>query len=115
MPTECIMCSLFVAVITIVNCISVKAAVRMQDAFTYAKLICVAMLTIIGIIELSKGIKPSILPYLFELIQKFKFHLHNSLIFLTLIYFHETIVFKAAIGFRSVCFEGFRFYKHCFI
>ena len=85
MPVEHILCSLFVAVITIVNCISVKAAVRMQDAFTYAKLICVAMLTIIGIIELAKGIKP-ILPYLFEMIQNFKFHLHNGLIFLTLIF-----------------------------
>ena len=43
------------ALITIVNCISVKAAVRMQDAFTYAKLICIAILVIIGIIELCKG------------------------------------------------------------
>ena len=55
MPAELIIGSFFVAVITIVNCVSVKAAVRMQDAFTYAKLICVAMLTIIGIIELAKG------------------------------------------------------------
>jgi len=46
---------LCIALITIVNCISVKAAVRMQDAFTYAKLICIAILVIIGIIELCKG------------------------------------------------------------
>ena len=32
-----------------------KAAVRVQDIFTYAKLICIAILTFIGLIELGKG------------------------------------------------------------
>eukprot|EP00794_Sanderia_malayensis_P020369 gene20369-22378_t len=44
-----------IAIVTIVNCVSVRAAVFLQDAFTYAKLLCIAMLTIIGIVELCKG------------------------------------------------------------
>ncbi|XP_031563576.1 b(0,+)-type amino acid transporter 1-like [Actinia tenebrosa] len=42
-------------VITGINCWSVKWATRVQDIFTYAKLLCIAMLTIIGIVELCRG------------------------------------------------------------
>ncbi|EDO41545.1 predicted protein [Nematostella vectensis] len=42
-------------VVTGVNCWSVKWATRVQDVFTYAKLLCIAMLTIIGIVELCRG------------------------------------------------------------
>ncbi|KAK3701454.1 hypothetical protein QZH41_004059 [Actinostola sp. cb2023] len=42
-------------VVTAVNVWSVVWATRMQDIFTYAKLICIAILTIIGIVEMAKG------------------------------------------------------------
>lgn len=46
----------FISVLlTIVNCWSVKWATRIQDIFTYAKLLCIVMITIIGFVELGKG------------------------------------------------------------
>lgn len=47
-------CSCLV-LLTIVNCWSVKWATRIQDIFTYAKLLCIVMITIIGFVELGKG------------------------------------------------------------
>ena len=46
----------FVAVVIMaVNGWSVRWATRVQDIFTYAKLICIAILVVIGIIEIARG------------------------------------------------------------
>ncbi|CAH3042166.1 unnamed protein product [Pocillopora meandrina] len=47
-------CSCLV-ILLVINCWSVKWAVRIQDIFTYAKLLCIVMITIIGFVELGKG------------------------------------------------------------
>ncbi|XP_068697024.1 b(0,+)-type amino acid transporter 1-like [Montipora foliosa] len=47
-------CSCLV-ILTAINCWSVKWATRIQDIFTYAKLLCILMITIIGFVELGKG------------------------------------------------------------
>lgn len=47
-------CSCLV-ILTAINCWSVKWATRIQDIFTYAKLLCIVMITIIGFVELGKG------------------------------------------------------------
>ncbi|XP_057316618.1 b(0,+)-type amino acid transporter 1-like isoform X2 [Hydractinia symbiolongicarpus] len=44
-----------IAIITIINCVSVRWAVIIQNLFTFAKLTCVIILVIIGFIELGKG------------------------------------------------------------
>ncbi|XP_065662371.1 b(0,+)-type amino acid transporter 1 isoform X2 [Hydra vulgaris] len=44
-----------IVLIATVNCLSVKLAVAIQNIFTFAKLSCVAMLIVIGFIELGKG------------------------------------------------------------
>lgn len=46
---------LFAVILTAINCWSVKWATRIQDIFTYAKLLCIVMITIIGFVELGKG------------------------------------------------------------
>lgn len=47
-------CSCLV-ILLVINCWSVKWAVRIQDIFTYAKLLCIIMITVIGFVELGKG------------------------------------------------------------
>lgn len=47
-------CSCLV-ILTAINVWSVKWATRIQDIFTYAKLLCIVMITIIGFVELGKG------------------------------------------------------------
>ena len=42
-------------ILLVINCWSVKWATRVQDIFTYAKLLCIVMITIIGFVELGKG------------------------------------------------------------
>ncbi|KXJ17864.1 b(0,+)-type amino acid transporter 1 [Exaiptasia diaphana] len=44
-----------VVVVTGINCWSVRWATRVQRIFTFAKLLCIGMLVIIGIVELAKG------------------------------------------------------------
>ncbi|XP_057316623.1 b(0,+)-type amino acid transporter 1-like [Hydractinia symbiolongicarpus] len=44
-----------IAIITSINCVSVRWAVIIQNVFTYAKLTCVMILIVIGFIELGKG------------------------------------------------------------
>ena len=45
----------FAVLITIVNCASVRWAVIMQNVFTAAKLLGVAIIIVIGFIEVGKG------------------------------------------------------------
>ena len=47
---------LVLVILLVINCWSVKWAVRIQDIFTYAKLLCIVMITIIGFVELGKGL-----------------------------------------------------------
>ncbi|EDO37074.1 predicted protein [Nematostella vectensis] len=44
-----------IVTVTGINCWSVRWATRVQRIFTYAKLLCIAMLVIIGVVELCKG------------------------------------------------------------
>lgn len=45
----------FVAVITIVNCVSVKLATRVMVFFTAAKLLALVMIIITGLVRLAQG------------------------------------------------------------
>ena len=48
----------FVSALTMfINCASVKWATRIQDSFTLGKLVALAILIVIGIIELGSGEK----------------------------------------------------------
>lgn len=46
----------FSVILTLVNCLSVRAATRVQDVFTMAKLLALGIIIIIGLIQLGKGI-----------------------------------------------------------
>ena len=46
---------MFVGLTCFINCASVKWATRIQDTFTFAKLLAIAILTAIGVVELARG------------------------------------------------------------
>uniref|UniRef100_A0A3B3T1B0 Solute carrier family 7 member 5 n=1 Tax=Paramormyrops kingsleyae TaxID=1676925 RepID=A0A3B3T1B0_9TELE len=53
---------LCILLLTSVNCYSVKAATRVQDAFAAAKLLALALIIIIGFIQIGKGDTDGLLP-----------------------------------------------------
>jgi len=57
LPFLCLLLYFLSAIITLVNCISVRWAVIMQNLFTAAKLAGVGIIIVIGFIEMGKGKK----------------------------------------------------------
>ena len=48
-------CLVVVAALTVVNCVSVKWAARVQDIFTVAKVLALVIIIIIGVVQISRG------------------------------------------------------------
>uniref|UniRef100_A0A9J8AK65 Solute carrier family 7 member 5 n=1 Tax=Cyprinus carpio carpio TaxID=630221 RepID=A0A9J8AK65_CYPCA len=53
---------LCILLLTAINCYSVKAATRVQDAFAAAKLLALGLIIIIGFVEIGKGDTTELLP-----------------------------------------------------
>jgi len=47
----------FSAVLTLVNALDVKWSMRVQDIFTYAKLLALFLIIITGVVQLCRGVQ----------------------------------------------------------
>lgn len=54
---------MFAGVLTVVNAVDVKWATRVQDVFTYAKLIALGLIIVTGFVQLGRGEPYSFLIY----------------------------------------------------
>ena len=62
-----------------INCASVKWAARIQDSFTFGKLIALAILIVIGLIEIGSGKNDFVSNFLYPNIS-----MHISVLFVTI-------------------------------